>query len=50
MKALVAVQRKLLELMCILFKNKSLYDHSFEQNKAKNKKFFTLSELIHNQL
>lgn len=40
MKGLVAVQRKLLELMYILFKNKTFYESNFEENRAKNQKDF----------
>lgn len=40
MKALVAVQRKLLELMYILYKTKSFYEASYEENRAKNKEIF----------
>lgn len=37
MKALVAVQRKLLEMIFILFKNKTIYDKEYE-NKKRHKK------------
>ena len=40
MKALVAVQRKLLELMYILYKTKSFYEASYEENRTKNKEIF----------
>jgi transposase len=38
MKALIAVQRKLLELAFTLFKTKTNYDKSFETQKAEQKK------------
>ncbi|WP_395974700.1 hypothetical protein [Chryseobacterium cucumeris] len=37
MKGLVAVQRKLLELMYILFKNKTFYQIDFEESRVKIK-------------
>ena len=37
MKALVAVQRKILELTYILFKTKTSYDKSYESKKAEQK-------------
>ena len=45
MKGLVAVQRKLLELMYILYKTKTFYEVNFEENRAKIKKIFTLQKL-----
>ena len=33
MKGLVAVQRKLLELTYVLFKNKTKYDNEYKSNK-----------------
>ena len=33
MKGVVAVQRKLLELIYILYKNKSVYQKQYEENK-----------------
>lgn len=38
MKGLVAVQRKLLELMYILFKNKTFYQTDFEESRVKNQR------------
>lgn len=37
MKALVAIQRKLLELLYTLYKNKSIYDKEYESNKVAKK-------------
>lgn len=37
-KGLVAVQGKILELIYILFKNKTFYEAYFEENRAKNQK------------
>jgi hypothetical protein len=33
MKALIAIQRKLLELTYVLFKNKTKYDNEYKSNK-----------------
>lgn len=44
MKGLVAVQRKLLELMYILYKTKTFYEVNFEENRAKNQKDFHPTE------
>lgn len=38
MKGLVAVRRKILELMYILFKNKTPYQANYQENRAANKK------------
>lgn len=38
MKGLVAVQRKLLELMYILFKNKTFYQTDFEESRVNNQR------------
>ena len=38
MKGLVAVQGEILELIYILFKNKTFYEAYFEENRAKNQK------------
>lgn len=40
MKGLVAVQRKLLELMYILFKNKTFYQTNFEESRVKIKDLY----------
>ena len=34
MKSIVAVQRRLLELTYVLFKNKNIYDKDYEKNSA----------------
>ena len=44
MKGLVAVQRKILELMYILYKTKTFYEVNFEENRAKNQKDFHPTE------
>lgn len=42
MKGIVAVQRKLLELIYILYKNKTTYDPNFEENRVQLKQAATL--------
>ncbi|WP_026991208.1 transposase, partial [Flavobacterium subsaxonicum] len=37
MKGLVAVQRKLLETIYVIFKRKENYDKNYEENKQKNR-------------
>lgn len=40
MKGLIGVQRKLLELMYILFKNKTFYEADFEERRVEIQKKF----------